>query len=115
MLTLLNRPCFNTFSVPVVYTPSLKNGTKLAGTPINLMGIFDEKRETISLMGGGDMDAVIPRSVLEIRIADLGTNPMAGDDVSINGVPYRVLEVQPDGMGLAVLMLNRQQDPFAGL
>lgn len=86
---------------------------EFGGTPINLVGIFDEKREVVSLMGGDGMDAVIPRSVLEIRVADLGIEPMAGDDVSIDEVPYRVFEVQPNGKGLAVLILNKQMDPFA--
>ncbi|MBF0437448.1 MAG: hypothetical protein HQL77_19085 [Magnetococcales bacterium] len=114
LLTLMNRSCFATFSVPVVYTPSLENRMELGGTPINLVGIFDEKREVVSLMGSDGMDAVIPRSVLEIRIADLGIEPMAGDDVTIDGMPYRVFEVQPNGDGLVILILNRIQDPFYG-
>ncbi|MBF0108757.1 MAG: hypothetical protein HQL76_06240 [Magnetococcales bacterium] len=113
MRTLLNRSCFATFSIPVVYTPSLENRMELGGMPINLVGIFDEKREIVSLMGNGGLDVVIPRAVLEIKISDLGIEPMAEDDVTIDGVPYRVFEVQPDGKDLAILVLNRIQDPFA--
>ncbi len=112
MLALMNRSCLATFSVPVVYTPSLENRMELGGTPINLVGIFDEKREIVSLMGGDGMDAVIPRSVLEIQLSALGIAPMAGDDVTIDGVLYRIFEVQPNGKDLAVLILNRMQDPF---
>lgn len=113
MLKIVNRPCFATFGVPIIYTPSLETRMELGGIPINLVGIFDEKRETISLMGNDGLDAIIPRSVVEIQISDLGIEPMDGDDVMVAGVPYRILEVQPDGNGLAVLILARMQDPFA--
>lgn len=86
---------------------------ELGGVPIELLGIFDEKREIVSLMGDGGIDSIIPRSVLEVRLSDLGIEPMARDDVSIDGVPYRILEVQSTNGGVAILILNRQQDPFA--
>ena len=86
---------------------------ELGGIAIELVGIFDEKREIVSLMGDGGMDAVIPRSVLEVRLSDLGIEPMAGDDVAIDGVPYRILEVQSISNGVASLILNRQVDPFS--
>ncbi|MBF0145982.1 MAG: hypothetical protein HQL84_08440 [Magnetococcales bacterium] len=47
----MNRSCLATFSVPVVYTPSLENRMELGGTPINLVGILDDKREIVFLMG----------------------------------------------------------------
>ncbi|MBF0629337.1 MAG: hypothetical protein HQL91_14070 [Magnetococcales bacterium] len=104
LVGLVNRACQSTFGVPVVYTPSLENRMELGGMPIALTGIFDEKREIVSLMGDGGMDAIIPRSVLEVGLAELGIEPMAGDDVTVAGVPYRILEVQLDGRGQAVLI-----------
>ncbi|MBF0214560.1 MAG: hypothetical protein HQM00_13530 [Magnetococcales bacterium] len=113
LVGLVNRACVATFGIPVVYTPSLENRMELGGVPITLTGIFDEKREIVSLMGDGGMDAVIPRSVLEVGLAELGIEPMAGDDVAIGGLSYRILEVQSTTGGVAVLILNRQADPFA--
>lgn len=88
---------------------------ELGGTPVNLMGIFDEHREEITLMADGSsgMGGVIQRSVLEIKISDLGFAPMDGDEVTIAGLTYRILEVQPNGNGMAILIINRKQDPFA--
>ncbi|MEO5330534.1 MAG: hypothetical protein H7839_00810 [Magnetococcus sp. YQC-5] len=118
LLSLLNRPCFATFGTLVVYTPSLENRMELGGMPITLVGIFDEKREVVSMDASAGMDAVIPRPVVEIKLSDLILTgeviaPMAGDDVTIAGLLYRILDVQLDGKGLAVLILNRMQDPFA--
>ncbi|MBF0339474.1 MAG: hypothetical protein HQL95_00745 [Magnetococcales bacterium] len=111
LLALVHRPCFATFGVPVTYTPALAR--MLGGTPIDLVGIFDGKREIVSVGGSGGMEAVTLHSVVEIKIADLGFDPMAGDDVAVAGLTYRILDVQPDGKGLAVLVLNQVYDPLA--
>ncbi|MBF0190221.1 MAG: hypothetical protein HQL99_03605 [Magnetococcales bacterium] len=114
----MNRPCFATFGVPVIYIPSLDERPEFAGTPIDLVGIFDAKREIVALGGRDGLDAVSLHTVVEIKLADLIITgdliePMAGDDVTVAGLLYRVLDVQPDGKGLAMLILNRIQDPFA--
>lgn len=118
LLELVTRPCLATFGVPVVYTPSLDKRPEFGGAPITLVGIFDQKREIVALGGSGGMDAIAIHSVVEIRLSDLiitgeVIDPMEGDDMTISGLTYRVLDVQPDGKGLAVLILNRIQDPFA--
>ena len=101
LLKLVNQSCLATFGVPVVYTPAPD------GTPINLHGVFDEKRDTVSLMGDGGLDAVVPHAVVEIRISDLGVDPLADDGVMVNGLTYRILDVQLDGKGMALLHLVR--------
>ena len=100
LLKLANQSCLATFGVPVVYTPALD------GTPINLQGVFDEKRDMVSLMGDG-LDAVVPQAVVEIRISDLGVDPISDDQVTIDGLTYRILDVQLDGKGMAQLHLVR--------
>ena len=52
--------------------------------------------------------------MVEIQLSELGIEPMAGDEVTVGGVSYRVQEVQPTGSGLAILVLVQQGDPFAG-
>ncbi len=114
LLALVNRSCLATFGVPVIYTPSIETRTELGGTPIDLVGVFDEKWENVTLMGTGGMDAVVPHPVVEIKVADLGIDPMAGDEVAINGLSYRILDVQLDGKGMmALLHINQVVDPFA--
>ncbi len=113
LLNLANRTCLATFGVPVVYTPSLETRMELGGTTISLVGVFDEKRDIVTLMGTNGMDAVVPHPVVEIKVADLGIDPMAGDEVAVNGLTYRILDVQLDGKGMALLHLDQTVDPFA--
>lgn len=112
LVGLVNQNCLATFGIPVVYTPSMETRMELSGTPVELDGIFDEKSEVVSLMGMDGMDAIIPRLVLEIRLSDLGFPPMTGDAVAIYGITYNILEVRSTGNGVAVMILNRQQDQF---
>ncbi len=108
----LQEACRDTFGVPVRYIPSVEKRPGLGGAAIEITGIFDDNRETVNLMGGGGMEAVVPRPVVEIRIADLGIDPMEGDEVVVNEITYRILDVQTDGHGAAVLVLNRNREPF---
>ena len=112
----LQEVCRDTFGVPVSYIPSVEKRPGLGGAAIAISGIFDDSRETVNVMsggGGGGMDAVIPRPVVEIRIADLGIDPMEGDEVVVGGATYRIIDFHLDGHGAAVLFLNRDRDLFA--
>ncbi len=106
LLTLVNRSCLSTFGVPVTYTP-------IAGDTISLVGVFNEKWENITLMGTNGMEAVVPHPVVEIRVADLGIDPMAGDEVIVDELTYRILDVQLDGRGMALLHLVKSVDAFS--
>ena len=105
--------CLDTFGTPVRYLPNVEKRPGFGGQVIIITGVFDDSRETVSLMGGGSsgMEAVVPRPVVEVRLADLGIDPMEGDEVMVNEITYRILDVQLDGLGAAVLVLNRNQDP----
>ncbi len=106
--------CLDTFGVPIRYIPSVEKRPGLGGMPIDVVGVFDDNREMVNLMSGGSggMDAVIPRPVVELRVADLGIDPMEGDEMVISAITYRILDVQPDGHGSVVLVLNRNQDLY---
>ncbi|MBF0309816.1 MAG: hypothetical protein HQL56_09835 [Magnetococcales bacterium] len=108
-VAILQQACRDAFGVPVVYFPSLRNHPERAGCPIEVIGILDEQRENVSLMGSGDngLEAIVPRTTLELRPADLGFDPLVGDEVTVAGVSYRVREVNPDGSGSAILTLDR--------
>ncbi|MBF0181327.1 MAG: hypothetical protein HQM03_14995 [Magnetococcales bacterium] len=112
----LQSACLATFGVPMVYTPSMEIRMELGGVPVALTGIFDDRLEEVAIMGdgGAGMPAVIPRQTIEIRVADLGFDPVSGDEVAIDGVAYRIQDVRPNGAGMAVLHLARRQNPFPG-
>ena len=112
----LQEACRDTFGVPVSYIPSVEKRPELGGMAIEITGIFDNARETVNLMAGGGrggMETVIPRPVVELRLADLGIDPMEGDEVVINSLTYTITDVQPDGHGTAVLFLSQDQNLFA--
>ncbi|OSM07662.1 head-tail joining protein [Magnetofaba australis] len=107
----LDAACQQTFGIQVTYIPSMANRPDLYGKSISLTGIFDDAREMVTLMGGPGMEAVVPRPVLEIRSADLGFTPTEGDEVMVDGITYRILDVQPDGHGSIKLVLSRNPSP----
>ena len=115
LLKLANRSILATFGVPVSYTPSLRNQPDLAEASFPIIGIFTEKNLNITLMGSGEsgLDAMVPQPTLELRSSDMGFLPMAGDEVTVNGLTYRILDVQLDGKGMALLHLDQTVDPFA--
>ena len=115
LVNLVNRPCFATFGVPVSYTPSLRNRPEMEEQPIVVTGIFDDRRVNLTLMGAGlnGMEVVVPQTTLELRLSDLGFDPMPGDEVTVNGLSYQVMDSLPNGTGLTVLTLTRIPDPLA--
>ena len=114
LIGLVNRSCLATFGIPVSYTPSLRNRPELEEQPIAITGIFDDRRVNLTLMGAGlnGIEAVVPQTTLELRLSDLGFDPMPGDEVTVNGLSYQVMDAQPNGTGLVTLTIVRMQDPL---
>ncbi|MBF0178171.1 MAG: hypothetical protein HQL63_15200, partial [Magnetococcales bacterium] len=103
LLTLTNQSCFTTFGVPVSYRPALRNHPERAEQIIEVTGIFNEHNADLTLMGSGDnsLDIAVPQTTLELRPSDLGFFPNAGDEVTVNGTVYQVVDVQPVGREMA--------------
>nr|CRH06138.1 conserved protein of unknown function [Candidatus Magnetococcus massalia] len=102
----LNQTCRDTFGIPVLYTPQ-----EFGVSAKELIGLFDERREVVTLMGG--METEVQRPVLEVSSVELGITPTKGDQVTIQSQLYRVLEHQPHGQGNLLLMLEKMNDPYA--
>nr|CRH06579.1 Conserved protein of unknown function [Candidatus Magnetococcus massalia] len=102
----LDQICRDTFGIPVLYTPQ-----EFGVSSKELIGLFDEQREVVTLMGG--METEVQRPVLEVSSQELGVIPARGDQVTIQNRLYRVLEHQPHGQGNLLLMLEKINDPYA--
>jgi hypothetical protein len=95
----LNRACQRAFGEPVTYRRS--------GHPDHPMsGIFDESYEIVTLIEGAENSTVSP--ALTITDADLpeGAEVAQRDRFVIGGRSYRVRDVQPQGGGETLLLLN---------
>lgn len=87
------------FASVVVYQPSAGGG------PYTVNAILDRPFEAVDL-GGSDVMIAGRRPVLDLRLADLPTTPIPGDEMTIAGDAYIVEEVEPDGRGSAKLILS---------
>ncbi|MEO5364474.1 MAG: hypothetical protein H7838_12740 [Magnetococcus sp. DMHC-8] len=112
LLKLANQSCLATFGIQATYRPALRNHPELAEHPIMVTGIFEERNADLTVMGAGEngLDVIVPQTTLELRLSDLGFLPMAGDEVIVGGLLYRIVEVRPDGRGMVVSSLTRLSD-----
>lgn len=75
------------------------------GEFVDLDGIFEAGRE-VALSGDAvGISAVLP--VLTVAAESIPATAAQGDDLEIRGVNYRVTDIQPDGSGLARVILER--------
>ena len=107
----LQKSCRDLFGVPVTYFPSIRNRPEMAGRGVEVVGIFDNRRETITIMGTNSLGAVVPNITMDLRVEDLGFDPMEGDEITMGTVSYRVRDVLPDDCGTAILTLDRLPSP----
>ncbi|MBF0401394.1 MAG: hypothetical protein HQL90_11565 [Magnetococcales bacterium] len=112
LANLANQLCLGIFGSTVSYRPALRNHPELAEALFTVVGIFTEKNIHITLMGAGTngLDTIVPQPTLELRLSDLTFLPLVGDEVTVDGLLYKVVEVQPDGRGMVLLTLARKQE-----
>lgn len=85
-------------SPTITYTPAV-------GAPFALVAVFDAAGVTVEVAPG-----VLQRTgepALGVVLADFATPPVAGEQVEVSGVAYRVADVDTDGQGGATLRLRR--------
>ena len=88
------------FGYEVTYTPQV-------GAALTLNGIFD--KDFISVDVGQEAPPITDQKpTLMVRLSDFATPPLQDDTCVVDGNTYTVLEVQPDGTGAALLILEAQ-------
>lgn len=90
----------DTFGEPVSYT------REETGETIELVGIFDPDFKEVT--AGGAMPTLSKVPVLEVRVDDVGADPVQGDRVVIKGKAYIVAAPWPSSSGMVKLQLRRK-------
>lgn len=84
------------FAVTATWTPD-------GGDPSVITGIFDN--EYIEGVGDGEVDFEATHPMFLVKTADV-PDVAQGDQLSVNSTSYRIVNVQPDGTGLTLLILE---------
>jgi hypothetical protein len=90
--------CMDVFGREVTYAPA-------GGSAFKLQGVFDAPHLAVGLRDG-EVYYSTTDPKLGVRLSDFFSAPLQGDVVSIDGVDYQVIDVQPDGQGGATLDLH---------
>jgi len=89
----LNAAVVNTFGRQVLYLPE-------AGGAATVRAVFQPAREAEDASPG-------VYAVLFVRLVDLPAAPVRGDEVEIDGVRYKVFDIEADSEGAVVLRLRK--------
>lgn len=97
------------FGQPVTYHPLVSQPAAPAAA---IVGIFDRHHEIVleeikasEMMGPGHSTTA---PVLSVRLVHLAVPPRQGDRVTIGSETFEVWDVQPDGRGMADLVLRER-------
>lgn len=74
------------------------------GRAVAVVGIFHAAHEAVELVQDAPVSSVRP--VLAVRAADLPESPVEGDRVEVAGRAFRIVDAQPDGLGMTKLVLQ---------
>jgi hypothetical protein len=89
----VDEACLRVFGREVLYLPE-------AGGQAAVRAVFQPAREVEDASPG-------VYAVLFIRLAGLPAAPVRGDEVEIEGVRYKVFDIEADAEGAAVLRLRK--------
>lgn len=98
------EPCMATFAEPAKW----RSG-RLADW-VAITGVYDDAYFPLDPLGGDDgiggVHITTSRPVLGVQLSALAVEPEQGDLIGVRGMIYRIHEVQADGRGGALLVLN---------
>jgi hypothetical protein len=89
----------DTFGEPVSYW------IEATGETIEIIGIFDPDFKEVA--AGGTMPTLSKVPMLEVRVDDIGVDPMQGDRVTVQGRRYLVSAPWPSSSGMVKLQLRK--------
>jgi hypothetical protein len=97
----------DTFGDPVSYYRA-ETGTTHTTTPSGapLTAVFDV--ESIDSKDGASLTASNRRTVIDIRLADLGFVPAKNDEATVRGTTYFVMDKDPSSSGNMKLQLRKK-------
>jgi hypothetical protein len=78
----------------------------LDGVSYALKGIFDHEFQAVDVESGAEITSTQP--VLWTQTSKLRKEPRTNDIVIIRGIRFKVVDNQPDGTGVSMLFLNRE-------
>ncbi|MCP4352294.1 MAG: hypothetical protein GY795_43100 [Desulfobacterales bacterium] len=98
---LVAKPCLKTFGQIALYKPQGRDA-------FNINGIFDAAHTVIESDGLAEYSTTRP--MFDVSLADFPATvePVQGDLIEISGANYKVVDIQPDGVGMVKLLLNRR-------
>lgn len=93
--------CLNAFGEVIQYLPQSRE-------PFELTVVFIKEYQLIQ---ENEFDSVVSSTapVVEVATKDFKETPVLGERVYIRGQHYRIVEVQPNGVGQMKLILKRQE------
>lgn len=78
--------------------------TPVTGTPYTINGIFDDAYQAIDPNSGTVVSSVTP--VFKTAVSFLRADLVRGDQITIEGIVYKIRDQQPDGVGVVDLFLT---------
>lgn len=91
--------CVETFRTDATYRSTSRNFYYPA------RGIFNARYLSVEIRDGLEYSTVRP--ALDVSLAQLETVPTPGDEIIIGEVTYRISDIQFDGEGAALLILEK--------
>lgn len=103
---LVIGPVQGVFGKPVTYMPAL-------GAPFGIDGTFENAYSKKVEFEDGTVGVTTVAPTLGIRLSEFSSEPIQNDRLFVVAVntTYAVREVRPDGMGAAILTLNKVSTP----
>lgn len=105
----VNQTVLDVFGRQVTYRPL---ASVPGGLPFEITAIFDRKHEVVledirsSEESGPGYSTTMP--VISVRLADFAREPAQKDEAQIGAETFTVFDVQPDGEGMADLILKKK-------
>jgi hypothetical protein len=76
------------------------------GTIENFLAIFDNEYTAVDVEAGAEIMSTTP--VIWMKTSNFNQKPKIGDKVIVRGIRFKVTDDQPDGTGVSMIFLHRE-------